>query len=419
MATNHAAVAALPIVGAASKTLLRNAITARMPYVLADADVVTDLVAVDPSTGAAIVDIIYLGRLFHYDATDTTTANDGISCLVTFDSRRYKLSDGSDVFAYSVLSNSIATPPASPTIGDAYLIASGATGAWAGKANYIGTYTRRGWEFILFGIGRFIYVESVDTYYHRNSGGSWVSGFGNQTFGANSVPLSAAINFGRRLIVENQTTNAPPGSPSMGDAYIIGPSPTGSWAGHTLNIAVCEDGSTFTIYTPTNGWSAFDKNSNAEFRFSGSAWISSAGAILDYWETSIALSGSTTTPGSGAYTYDPATAPTIGLQHLEDGVPLVFTARRTGQRLVFQYSASLLGTANVANTAALFVDAVSAAISWQSIAFNGNGQWGGTITFRIDASDALSHSYKVGFFIPSGSPPTTLTRRRLTCEGGS
>src|SRR5712664_2283897 len=128
MTVNHDAVAALPTVGNPNKTLVRNIFVARMPYVLADAEDSRNLVAVDPSTGAIIVDLLLLGRVFHYDPADTTTAHDGTSCLVSADGLRYKLAVGTDVFAYAVLDNTIATPPVSPTLGDAYLVAAAATG---------------------------------------------------------------------------------------------------------------------------------------------------------------------------------------------------------------------------------------------------------------------------------------------------
>lgn len=428
MATNHAAVAALPISGSPNKTLLRNLTVSRMPYVLADADIATDLVAVDPSTAATIIDILYLGRVFHYDSTDTTTANDGITCLVTFEGRRYKLSDASDVFAYSVLNNTIATPPASPTIGDAYLIAAGATGAWSGKSNYIGTYTRRGWEFINFDIGRFVYVESVDTYYHKNSGGSWVSGFGNQTFGSNSVPLSAAINFGKRLIVENQTTNAPPGSPTIGVAYIIGPSPTGSWAGQATKIAICENGSTFTIYTPTNGWSAYDKAQNNTYTFTGSAWISSAGAIVAY---SLAINDTSRSSTTGATLYTISnTAPlTTNIQFNDSNIS--YTPKKTGAILKFTYRAEigswngLLAStgSDIFPTLALFRDSEVNAIDWHTVAMPINGATFPTHTegvFYITTADATSHNYYVAMTALRISNnytfPATMFRRRLLIE---
>ncbi|XUM25108.1 DUF2793 domain-containing protein (plasmid) [Bradyrhizobium oligotrophicum S58] len=281
MSVNHDVVAALPAASgaAADKIALRNLLVARMAYVLGDAEDSRNLVATDPSTGAVIVDLVLFGRLFHHDPLDTTTAHDGTTCLVSSDGLRYKLAAGTDVFAYAVLDNTVATPPASPALGDAYLVAAGATGAWSGKSNQIAVKTARGWEFLDFGIGRFIYVESVDTYYHKESGGSWVVGLGNQVFGANTVPLSAAINFGRRLIVENQTTTSPPVSPSVGTAYIIGPSATGGWAGLDGKIAICEIAGSFEIYTPTAGWLAYDKAQTIDFRHNGTAWVSAANVV--------------------------------------------------------------------------------------------------------------------------------------------
>lgn len=279
MTVNHAAVAAIPTVGNTDKVLLRNLLTARMAYVLADAEDSRNLVAVDPATAAVIVDLVFLGRDFHYDPTDTTTAHDGTSCLVSSDGLRYKLAQGTDVFAYAVLDNTIAAPPGSPTIGDAYLVAAAATGAWSGKSDFIAVFTKRGWEFINFGIGRFIYVESIETYYHKDSSGDWVVGLGNQIFAAKSVPLSAAINFGARVIVENQTTTAPPGSPTVGTAYVIGPSATGAWAGNDGKLAICEIAGSFVIYTPVAGWLVYDKVQQIDFKFDGSAWVTT-GKVL-------------------------------------------------------------------------------------------------------------------------------------------
>src|ERR1044071_8771764 len=92
MAVDHDAVAALAPSGAV-RDLLKGVLFKRMPYVLADADNPQDLVAVDTETGAAVIDILFLGRLFHYDPTDGTTAHDGVTCLVTQGGRRYKLDE--------------------------------------------------------------------------------------------------------------------------------------------------------------------------------------------------------------------------------------------------------------------------------------------------------------------------------------
>ena len=101
------------------KVLLRNLVTVRSAYVLADVEDSRNINTTDPSTGVTVVDLVLLGRDFHFDPTDTTTAHDGTSCLVSGEGHRYKLASGTDVFAYAVLNIPTATPPGSPVLGDA------------------------------------------------------------------------------------------------------------------------------------------------------------------------------------------------------------------------------------------------------------------------------------------------------------
>ena len=42
----------------------------------------------------------------------------------------------------------LAAPPASPAVGACYLVASGASGAWAGKDGMLAGYTDGGWKFV-------------------------------------------------------------------------------------------------------------------------------------------------------------------------------------------------------------------------------------------------------------------------------
>lgn len=394
--------------GPVGKTLLRNAVTARMPYILADDENPSDLVCVDPVTGAGIIDILYLGRLFHYDPTDSITDPDGVSCIVSNEGRRYKLSDGADVFAYSVLDNSLTAPPVSPapSIGDAYLVAPAATGDWAGHDNEVGVLTARGWEFINFGIGRLLYIESLEAYVHRKSTGDWAFGFGNLTIGANSVPLSAAINFGNRVRVENITTTSPPGTAAVGTAYLIGGSATGSWSGQDGKIAICEVANTFTIYTPVNGLLAFDKSSGTEYRYNGSAWISADGSWIDRKATAFTVSGSTTAPtGTTFYVNSSGTAPTTSQRRIIDNVTIAFAAKKAGAVLRFHYRASYSivksatggGASDFNPTYALFRDAGSNAIDW-SKASDIEGTM--DVWFEVAAPDAGSHTYT--FAVMSG-----------------
>jgi len=54
----------------------------------------------------------------------------------------------------------LATPPASPAIGDCYIVAGSPTGAWAGQAQQIAAYTSAGWRFIAPRDGMSLYVAS-------------------------------------------------------------------------------------------------------------------------------------------------------------------------------------------------------------------------------------------------------------------
>jgi hypothetical protein len=86
--------------------------------------------------------------------------------------------------------------------------------------------------------------------------------------------------------VKNLTLSTPPGSPTNGDTYIVGSSPTGLWAGQANAVAYwavdAQDGPSITpniatgaweFYTPLAGWSVWDTNTNAIWRFNGTAWV--------------------------------------------------------------------------------------------------------------------------------------------------
>ena len=89
----HEAVAALPVDGPASKALLRAMLTSRFIYCFDLDESVEDFVALDPESGAVPLYLLQNSTLYRYDATDTTTPHDGLTCLVTSDGLRYKYGD--------------------------------------------------------------------------------------------------------------------------------------------------------------------------------------------------------------------------------------------------------------------------------------------------------------------------------------
>lgn len=67
-------------------------------------------------------------------------------------------------------------------------------------------------------------------------------------------------------------SNAPPGSPSEGDTYIVGSSPTGAWAGETNSVAYYYGGE-WRLYPASAGWIAHIQNETTYRAFDGSAWV--------------------------------------------------------------------------------------------------------------------------------------------------
>jgi len=71
--------------------------------------------------------------------------------------------------------------------------------------------------------------------------------------------------------VLDKDLNAPPGTPSEGDRYIVGGSPTGDWAGHANAIA-WYTGTAWAFDTPEEGWFVYIVDENKFYLFDGAAW---------------------------------------------------------------------------------------------------------------------------------------------------
>lgn len=65
--------------------------------------------------------------------------------------------------------------------------------------------------------------------------------------------------------------DTPPDSPEDGDSYIVGPAPSGAWAGHSEALASWQDGA-WVFAAPQAGWRVRDVASGEDWLFDGSAW---------------------------------------------------------------------------------------------------------------------------------------------------
>ena len=91
----------------------------------------------------------------------------------------------------------LGVPPGSPTPGRCYIVASGATGAWAGKTDQIAVATEGGWRFIAprEGLRAVVASEGIDAVYRGSSWiygdlrGSFVTVGGNQVVGGRGAAI--------------------------------------------------------------------------------------------------------------------------------------------------------------------------------------------------------------------------------------
>lgn len=75
-----------------------------------------------------------------------------------------------------------------------------------------------------------------------------------------------------QLSVLDRDLATPPGAPAEGARYIVGPSPTGAWAGQAGKVAAWQDGA-WAPYTPREGFLAWIADEDVAVVWSGAAWV--------------------------------------------------------------------------------------------------------------------------------------------------
>ena len=74
----------------------------------------------------------------------------------------------------SAASQTLTVPPGSPAEGDRYIVAAGATGAWAGKAGNLALWTNGAWAFYVPRAGWTCYIAATSNLW-AYSGSAWVA----------------------------------------------------------------------------------------------------------------------------------------------------------------------------------------------------------------------------------------------------
>lgn len=131
----------------------------------------------------------------------------------------------------------LATPPGSPTAGDAYIIAASPTGAWAGHATHLTWYENGAWRFVTPIEGTAAYLQDEDKEYRFN-GTAWA--IVSQSHRGALVTLSADENTANYstahpIAFATETRDTDSIHPYSSTVTITIASPgVITWTGHTL-----------------------------------------------------------------------------------------------------------------------------------------------------------------------------------------
>lgn len=155
------------------------------------------------------------------------------------------------------------------------------------------------------------------------------------------VNLAALFGTLGPISVINSSTNTPPSTPADGDCYLVGPSPTGAWAGFAAYIARWNaQNAGWDIVTPRAGMAVFDVAAILERLYVGSIWaVSSHGAINAQTGTAYTLVLADAAGGGAGLTMNNASANTVTIPKnstlaLPLGTPIDITQLGAGQTTV-------------------------------------------------------------------------------------
>lgn len=194
-----------------------------------------------------------------------------------------------------IISMSLTAAPASPAIGDTYVVAASPTGTWAGQAGKVAEYQIGGWSFITPKNGHIVSLPNGLTYIRI--GGTYVPFLASETFAglaelataaetlagtsrslavtpAGLLPLIADVRNADIPVINWQTT--PPANPAIGDRYLVLAQAAGAWLGKFNQIATW-DGTDWIFRVPAPGmivnyWSA-SQNRAIVLLWNTAAWI--------------------------------------------------------------------------------------------------------------------------------------------------
>ncbi|MFA5897925.1 MAG: DUF2793 domain-containing protein [Hyphomicrobium sp.] len=288
-----ATVDATSVNGGITSTLLE-AMVKRLGFVLATTESLGDYTQASGEI-ALMVWSAATGSAYFYDSTDSTTADDGVTCLVDASGHRYFVHDSADLLVNSVLSETN-TPPGSPSVGDKYIVGTAPTGAWAAHAKDLAVYTRRGWVYGTPSAGLTVLDKTTDTNKQYSEAGAW-GAFPVEIAAASIKPVSLAFPMG--LPVES-VLNTPPGSPTANTYWVVGTVPTGAFVGHAGSIAYYVSAA-WEFIAAYEGATVFNRALGYELTYISGVWAGATGS--DYQSFTTVGANTWTKPSKGSVAF--------------------------------------------------------------------------------------------------------------------
>jgi len=242
-------------------------------YLTNDPDLSAEDFTIQPWSAVAVYGDDGDLEFYAYDASDTTTADDGgVSCIVV-SGRRYK--KRIDVIVRdSVVSATTAAEPGSPSLGDAYVLTAAPTGTdWSGNAKKVAQFTARGWIFRAPFVGMIVYSEDDASFWHYGAAGSWVQGLAAGGFADASVSPKKLFHPFAILKVVDQRNAPPGGTPTQGTMYQVGTSPTGAFATHNNKVARWNSVAAWEFFTPAEGDTIYRLDLGLLYTNRSGAWV--------------------------------------------------------------------------------------------------------------------------------------------------
>lgn len=373
----HPVTEAIPASGTAPAATVRQKLAASGVWPVLTAGAVTgaDL------TGLDVIEVSLAGQSFVYDAADTTTAHDGVTCLVSSDGKRFK-AGGLDWGDAICETRGLTAPPGSPTIGLKWLLPASPTGAWAAYGKNIAQWTAAGWRFSAPTQGRKAYVKDEDKHLFYDATAVW-SEYPSRSLAPGTIPpLSLADPFA--LIRVEDARASPPGSlPGAGTAYIVAASPTGVFVGHVGEVAR-SNGVSYDFLVPGEGSVVWKKDAAKLYAYKSGAWVS---AIVDPGVTQVFPKGRVTDAVSNGA--------------IRNSVSQTITAK-AGQKVkaTVYYSSVAVGSSGTTVTYEIGVrvdteSAVREVMASLTQNVSTTVEYFQTFTSVVDVADASAHAYHI------------------------